>query len=117
MSPVDRRIANPIGSATIHSHVSQNVDKDIVMGHVRVVGTVIQKSTTLRVLGTSESPATSAPIGATAAQNVPQSVPANMAKKHNDPKLFEKIQTTRQATPQRPVVAVAILILPQVSLK
>lgn len=90
---------------------------DIILSDIQVVGTAIQNSTTLRVLGTSESLATSAPIGATVAQNVPQSIPANMAKKHNDSKLFEKIQTIRQATPQNTVVAVAILILPHVSLK
>ncbi|KAL8934676.1 MAG: hypothetical protein Q9216_005787 [Gyalolechia sp. 2 TL-2023] len=108
---------NPIGSATANNNVSSNMGLAEIMPDLHVVGKTIQNKTTLRVLGTSESPATSAATGATVPQNVPQSMPASRAKKHTDPKLFEKIQMTRQATPQSPVVMVAMLILPQTSLK
>ncbi len=86
-------------------------------GNLHVAGTTINTRMILRVLGSSESPATSAATGATVAQKVPQTMPTSIAKRHKTPKLFAKIQIRRQIVPQNPVVRVAMLILPKVSLE
>ncbi len=121
MSPVDLRNAKAMDSATAGNDVSRylkicasNLEDS---GNLHLVGTTINTRAMLRVLGSSESPATSAATGAIVAQKVPQTMPASMAKRHRTPKLLAKIQMRRQIVPQNVVVRVAMLILPRVSLE
>jgi len=136
MSPVERRRANAIDSATIEIDVSlllcinSNTELPFRSVHLmtkpgeegkavdsQVVGKTIKTRTMLRVLGNSLSPATSTPTGAIVDQNVPQTIPARIAKRHKTEKFFAKIQMKKHIEPQNPVVSVAILIRPSKSLE
>jgi hypothetical protein len=78
----------------------------------QVVGSTSTNQVILNALGRSLSPITSVVTGAAVAQNVPATIPPTRLKKTSTPKLFAKIQMSRQNTPTRNVILPAIFNLP-----
>jgi hypothetical protein len=78
----------------------------------QVVGNTSTNQVILNALGKSLNPITSVVTGAAVAQNVPATMPPTRLKKTNTPKVFAKIQITRQNTPTRNVILPAIFNLP-----